>query len=91
MKYAYYRVLGAGVPEGSPTPRYLPDSGPWGGAIGERETCYFRGKRRYGKNDAGEGVLLNHLSPKGLVGLPYLNSKASLTTETHCSRLYSGY
>ena len=36
--------------------------------VGEGLKPLPRGKRGSGKKDAGEGVLLNHLSPRGLVG-----------------------
>ena len=36
-----------------------------------------RGKRGSGKKDAGKGVPLNHLSPRGLVGFLFMQQVAS--------------
>ena len=44
-----------------------PVQGPRGG-VGEGLKPLPRGKRGSGKKDAGEGMPLNHLSPRGLVG-----------------------
>ena len=44
-----------------------PCQGPRGG-VGEGLKPFPRGKRGSGKKDSWEGVHLNHLSPKGLVG-----------------------